>query len=235
MSLTKSIMGAGHTLLDMPLRVLGTSPANASLTGAGAARLMIGPVQPVEYAGAHYIAIDFGAVACRIEARRQGLMKLFNRDIPIDWRYISAFGRDISCLTSFEYAQLNRPRFLSRFPVDLLQNPNLEFAGWFEDGWLSSESYVVLSQPRQGDQLELRGSVPGIGKLLQGQTLTLRINRGSPRQFKLDPGEFVLRIPVEECSTAIRVELSFSGNANLPSPDDRPVAAKIAFLGLTAK
>lgn len=234
LSLTKSVMGQGLTVLDMPLQVLGRAPREAQLTGAGAANIFIGPIQPVEYVGAHYVAIDFGTLGNRIESPRQGLMKMFNRDVPMDWRYVVAFGRDISCYDAAGYAALPRPRALGLFPADLLQ-AGLEFSGWFEDGWISARSFVVLGPAQAGEKLIVRGVVPGLAGLVEGQSLTVRINGEASPPFSLPPGDFALEVPVPASAATTRVELEFARSIALPSPDDRPIAAKIAFVGLTAK
>jgi hypothetical protein len=147
---------------------------------------------------------------------------------------VVAYGRDISCLSAEAYGQLVRPRTLNEFPRDLLQAQDVEFSGWFEDGWISPASYVVLGASQSGEKVKLRGEVPVLGGLASGQEVVVRINDGAPIKFQFPSGEFALDIPVTNPAPTTRIKLTFAHSVNLPSPDDRPVSAKIAFLGLTA-
>lgn len=232
-SLTKSVMGLGQTRLNLPAKALGRETLAADFTGAGAATVFIGPLHPVSLQGANYLAVDFGQAGHRVDRSRSGVMAWYNADVLLDWRELVAYGRDISCLSADEYQRLPRPLRLEHFPHDLFQGRGVEFSGWFEDGWISSQSYVVLGASQTGDHLTLRGSIPSLGTLADvGQELSVRINGAPPQVFTLRAGNFDLNVPIRSAATATRIELSFVREIPLPGADGRPVAAKIDFLGL---
>lgn len=232
-SLTKSVMGLGRTRLNLPAKVLGRETLAADFTGAGSASVFVGPLRPVSLHGASYLAVDFGQAGHRVDRSRSGVMAWYNADVLLDWRELVAYGRDISCLGADEYRRLPRPLRLEHFPHDLFQGAGVEFSGWFEDGWISNESYVVLGASKAGDQLDLRGSIPPLGTLADaGQELTIRINDAPPQTFTLPAGNFALKVPVLSADTATRIKLTFVRETALPGADGRPVAAKVDFLGL---
>ncbi|HEY0863393.1 MAG TPA: hypothetical protein VGD97_04760 [Lacunisphaera sp.] len=232
-SLTKSVMGRGRTRLNLPAKVLGRETLAAGFTGAGSASVFVGPLQPVTLHGASYLAVDFGQAGQRVDRSRSGVMAWYNAEVLLDWRELVAYGRDISCLSVEEYRRLPRPLRLEHFPHDLFQGAGVEFSGWFEDGWISTESYVVLGAAGTGDHLALRGSIPSLGPLADaGQELSIRINDAPPQTFALPPGNFDLNVPIRSTETVTRVRLSFVRETALPGDDGRPIAAKIDFLGL---
>lgn len=232
-SLTKSVMGPGRTRLNLPAKVLGRETLAADFTGAGSASVFVGPLQPVTLHGAHYLAVDFGQPGHRVDRSRSGVMAWYNADVLLDWRELVAYGRDISCLSAEEYQRLPRPLRLEHFPRDLFRGAGVEFSGWFEDGWISGASYVVLGASQAGDHLALRGSIPALGPLADaGQELSIRINGAPPQRFTLPAGHFDLKVPLPAPAAATRIELAFVRETALPGDDGRPIAAKIDFLGL---
>jgi hypothetical protein len=232
-SLTKSVMGMGRTRLNLPAKVLGRETLAAGFTGAGSATVFVGPLHPVRLQGADYLAVDFGQAGHRVDRSRSGVMAWYNADVLLDWRELVAYGRDISCLGADEYQRLPRPLRLEHFPRDLFRGRGVEFSGWFEDGWISNESYVVLGAAKAGDHLALRGSIPPLGTLADaGQELSIRINDAPPQTFTLPAGNFDLNVPIPSTTAATRIELTFARETALPGADGRPVAAKIDFLGL---
>jgi hypothetical protein len=236
-ALTRSLMGSGRTILMSTAKVLSQNKMSLPLVGAGAVNLIVGPIVPVAIEGNFYVAIDLGEDGRPFLPPRTGAMRLYNTNLPLDPRLVVAFGRDVSALSTREYTAIERPHFVSRFPTDIAEARTLEFSGWFEDGWISQRSYVVLAGFAAGERLRVQGLVPGIGRLLPaGQHLEVTVNGRFAHAADLSPGSFDLRIslPAElrGQSNATKIELVFSQQQNLPAPDDRPIAAKIDFLGL---
>lgn len=234
-SLTKSLLGRQRTSLYQNARVMGRRTAPIPYVGAGAANLFIGPLLPIEVAGVRYLAVDLGEEGRPFSPPRQNAMRWFNQDILLDPRLVTAFARDFSAVSETEYLTMERPRTIHRFPTDLAEARALEFSGWFEDGWISPDSLAVIAPAQTGEVLRMQGEVPGFGRLLaEGQNLTVTLNGITMPTVRLAPGRFDLRWPIAggPDAAATRIELHFSTVQELPSPDDRPIAAKIDFLGL---
>jgi hypothetical protein len=158
-------------------------------------------------------------------------MTLFHNDIPLDGRRMVAYARDISAISEAEYAQLAPPDSLKTFPDDL-QNPALEFAGIYEDGWVSENAHVRLTAPVQESQVVVRGMLPAPdGDGTPPELHILVDGQESVRQV-LSPGDFEVRSRAIEGSGAHRVELRFSASRSLPAPDGRVVAAQLHSVGI---
>jgi hypothetical protein len=212
--------------------ILGAEVAPVPIVGAGAANVFVGPLEPKPWLGAWYVAIDLNEDPRPFEDATAPVMrKLFNRDVLLDNRSAVAFGRDISCLATEEYESQSRPDSVRTFPADLLPPSPLEFSGWFEDGWISRRSYVVLRAARPGERLRLRGEIPSLPPFTSvGQTLTVRVNGGAPLIHHLAAGDFDLVFPAGATTAPTRVDLAFEADCHLPAPDDRPVSARVFSL-----
>ena len=60
-------------------------------------------------------------------------------------------------MSNAEYDRLAAPSTIQSIPADLA-NPNLEYSGIFEDGWVGRESYAQLSGGPSG-RLMIRADV----------------------------------------------------------------------------
>ena len=198
--------------------------------GSGAFNLFVGPLQPRKFDDAWYVAIDFAEITQVILDRRDGLKAMYNRFIPLDYRRLLGWARDISALSGDEYRHLQRPTRLARFPQDIAAASTLEFSGIYEDGWISPDSKFVLGpMPAQG-VLRLRGFVPELPGSPLG-TGVLRLTLGD-RVIELPAatGVFDWLIPANRPADATRVGLHFTASAKLPGGDNRPTAAKLELL-----
>lgn len=131
---------------------------------------------------------------------------------------------------------MERPRSIKDFPKDLAEAKTLEFSGWYEDGWISQHSYVVLGPRKQGEDLVIKGIIPGTEKFIsERQAVTVSVNGISicdQQKLKTGPFELIFHSPSDEKkSTSTRIDIEFSEVDKLPTPDDRPVSAKINYLG----
>ena len=224
---TKTFMGAGHTAWSPGARVLAATDVPLRFPGSGAVNRIVGPVRPVFRDGAAYVAIDFNEQPAQFPSPRAGLQALYNTVVPLDSRKLVAYARDISVVSRAELAALRRPAVLRNFPDDLVFARGLEYAGIYEDAWLSPESAFTLAAGRAGGVVRVRGEVPELpGSGLGSGTLQARLNG---REFTLPApaGEFDWLLPLPEPGDASRLELRFSATTKLTGGDGRPIGGKL--------
>lgn len=123
--------------------------------------------------------------------------------------------------------RLKRPTAVDAFP-QALANPNLDYSGIYEDGWLSEHSYVVLAAGR-ATNLELHAVVP---LAPAQQRLRVSVNGREVTNRQVSGGDLRLTAPLPASSSPRRVELEWAFAAPLPAPDRRPAAALLRFIGL---
>jgi hypothetical protein len=210
-----------HGATDLPLGAI----------GSGAFNLFVGPIRPYVFEGAHYIAIDLAEVAQPIMDRRAGLKALYNRYVPLDYRRLVGWARDISVLSPDEYRQLRRPLHVTSFPRDLATAETLEFSGAYEDGWLSPQSRFVLGPTPAEGCLRIRGFIPELpGSPLGSGSLLLTVG-GQRHELPAATGSFDWLIPVPHANAgATEIRIEFTATAKLPGGDDRPAGGKLDLL-----
>ena len=233
LALTAYFKGDGQNRLP-PAAAVGVDRQAFPLVGRGAARVFSPVLTPQVLGGRPYVAIDMGVDGQFFPDRRRGLMRLYGTDIRSDGRRLVAFARDISLVSDEEYATLQPPRRLASFPRDLA-NPDLEYSGLFEDGWVSESAYVQLTRPSGATVLALQGeTAPGLRRSASSDfpaELRVSVEGRERSRTQLDAGTFSVRIPVTEDVRRVRVDLRFSRVAPLPPPDNRPVAARLRSIG----
>ena len=127
---------------------------------------------------------------------------------------------------------------------DLRDHAELEYAGIYEDGWVSEHSICKLAQPTPASQAVVKGEVPRLpnGDPYFETRAQLFVDGKLVAEQTLKPGAFELRgdVPAEASESASthhvrKIELKFSRYQNLPMvdgyPDGRPVAAMLKYLG----
>lgn len=234
-AVTKSILGEDRTTLFKQAIAKGSKDVLIDFEGNGAANCYVGPLTPVNVEGVNYVALDFGEEGKMLSKSTKGIMGFYGKDCPTDPRYLVGYARDISAISEKQYKTMDRPRVVSNFPKDLVKATTLEFSGWYEDGWISQNSFMILGPAREGDHLVIKGSIPGIGKILsQGQKLTVTLNGGKMcDQKELPPGKFELDFKIPNLDKKFtRINLTFALSEKLLPPDFRPVAAKIDYAGI---
>jgi hypothetical protein len=124
-------------------------------------------------------------------------------------------------------AALRRPSRLGTFPDDLLFASGLEYAGIYEDGWVSPESEFILTGTPAGGVARIRGFVPD----LPGRPLgagVIRIQAGDRTYTVPAPvGGFDWLLPLPAAAATTHLRLSFSAQAPLPDKDRRPIGANL--------
>lgn len=212
-----------HAEKDRPLDAVGN----------GAFNLYIGPLTPKPFKGADYLAIDFAEFPRQLLDHRIGLKRLYNTRVPLDYRRLLGWARDISAISPAEYNALPRPREISNFPDDLALARGLEFTGAFEDGWLSPHARFVIAGARPGELLRLRGVVPEVkGSPLGTGMVRIAINGVNVCELPARLGTFDWLVPVPHPGPTTKIDLQFTATALLPKPDLRPVGALLKYLGL---
>lgn len=214
-----------HAEQDRPLGAVGN----------GAFNLFVGPLTPQPFLDAHYLAIDYAEIPHHLVDYRTGLKRLYNRKVPLDYRLVLGWARDISAISVAEYRHLQRPRSVAKFPQDLALAHNLEFSGAYEDGWLSPHAFFVLGAPRPGELVHLRGVVPALpGTRLGHGVIHVRINGQPVCDLAATAGRFDWLLPIPHPGPMTKIDLQFSVWAPLPGRDQRPAGAKLEYLGFAS-
>jgi hypothetical protein len=211
-----------------PGRVVGDSSRPLPLLGRGSARVFSPPLHPQVIGGQPFVLLDLGRPGRILRVPRQGIQALWAGSVSLDPRYLSSYVRDVSLVSGAQYKALKAPASLQAFPADLA-NPDLEYSGIYEDGWLAETSYAVLAGGKAAD-LVLRADVlPAPRRLsivVDGHELTSR---------RVSAGTIALRLPVPASAEKRRVELRWEGMSRLPGADGRPASALLRFVGLVSR
>jgi hypothetical protein len=197
--------------------------------GRGSARLFSPPFIPENVRGFTFAELDMGRDGKLFPDERTGLMRLFGTEFLSDFRRVVGFTRDISVIPDRVYRAMWAPASISAFPHDLA-NPQLEYSGFYEDGWAGEEAFAMLAAPKTGPvRLSLRGAVPNLGDgtvravfSIDGRVVSTAV---------LTPGPFELGGPAKADGKRHRIDITFSRSWPLPNGDGRPVTAHIDFFG----
>jgi hypothetical protein len=228
-NLTTTYMHDGTNLLP-PASVIGKRPVPLPLVGRGSARVFSGPLTMKVIAGQPYLLLDMGRAGKLQPDFRSGLSSLWGRSVPLDPRILTAYVRDVSLVSEKQYRRLRPPAVLPSFPK-ALANPNLEYSGIYEDGWVGDDAYAVLAGGRPAD-LVVRAEIPPAPR---GQRLRVLVNGREVATRAVAPGRLSLKVPVPASRLPRRIELRWASAPRLPEPDGRPAAAFLQFLGFVPR
>jgi hypothetical protein len=226
LSLTRTYSGDGDSRLPRG-EALGTAVNPIVFIGRGSARVFV-PVQPRQIAGRFYFALDMLSPPIRFAAHRSGMMALYGRDVQFDPRRLSGFAREISYISSEEFAATIPPRSLSDFPKDLA-NPALEYSGIYEDGWVAEDSSFRLMQGGS-KALRIAGSIPASWKSA-GNRVRLLEDGAEIASQPLTGGSFELTTDVASQPGPHQIRIQFASVSKLGPLDPRPAAAHLSYLG----
>jgi hypothetical protein len=229
MHLTRSFAGDGENRLP-PASAIGDERVSFALAGSGSARVFSPTVVPQVIGGRPYLALDLGVDGKQFPDRRTGAMKLYGREVPLDDRRVVAFGRDVSLVSEEEYGALRPPSALREFPADLAE-PDLEYSGLYEDGWIGQEAYVYLRPPRSPSTLVVRGVVPKMGDGAFSTECVVRVEGREVARRRIAPGDFTIEVPAVTAPERARIDVHFSRVQRQPPPDNRPVSVLLRFIG----
>jgi hypothetical protein len=201
--------------------------------GRGSARLISPPLNLESLGHFQYLSLDLGRPGQGMQQQRTGLMALYGDAVRSDRRQLTVFGRDISLLSEEAYQKLRPPAKISRFPSDLA-DPNLEYSGIYEDGWISESVFVRLQGGESAHFIRLTGMLPAINDASFSTTATVSLNGRPTGTQLLHPGAFDIKFPVSGVSDHVRVDIHFSRSQTLPYPDGRPTAAHLSMIGFSS-
>lgn len=210
-----------------PASVLGAARTKFPLVGIGSGRVFSAPVQMQMIGGSPYVLLDLGRNGALPRDQRPGLEGVYGRSVPLDPRYLTAFVRNVSLVSEREYEQLRRPTSLSAFPA-ALENPNLEYSGVEENGFVGRDSYVVLAGGKAAD-LVVRA---GVLAAPSGQRVQMIVNGKEVAARAVAAGPLSLRVHLPASSAPRRIELHWRFAPRLPAPDNRTVAAILQYVGV---
>lgn len=228
LNFTATLLGDNERLLP-PAVAIGDARYSLAMMGRGAARVYSPPLTPQEIDGRYYIMLDMGTEGLRQTDVRTGIMALYGTDIALDRRLIVGQARDISVVSAEEYDNLTPPQSISSFPADF-DNPNLEYSGAYEDGWLSENSFFCLAQSQTDTPLRIRVQNPDLGDSTFKQGVTVLLDGEQVLQEEYPVGEIDVSIPSSEAGRHC-VELRFSTVRHFSNGDMRPFGAYLSFIG----
>ena len=146
--------------------------------------------------------------------------------MPLDPRHLTSHLRDISLVSEAEYQRLDAPSALQQFPEDLA-NPDLEYSGIYEDGWVGEKSRVALAAGGP-TTLVVRAEVAPASS----QRLRVTVNGEEVFSERVRAGRLELRVPLPASATRRRVALRWSTAPPLGGGDDHPAAARLELIRL---
>jgi hypothetical protein len=217
-----------------PVSVVGSTKERLEMPGRGAARVVSPLMEPQWINGVPYICIDMGVDARRSPEFREGLMRLWGSNVPMDYKLLVGYARNISIVSEEEYQRFGAPSGIRKIPEDLL-NQQLEYSGVYEDGWLSGRSYFIFSDPNERDPLTIRGMVPVSHDSAFRTTMSVIIDGQEIGRRTMGIGEFEYRFPVPPHPGRRRLELSFDKTQLLPYSDARQASALLRCVSFEVK
>jgi hypothetical protein len=225
LDLTTTVRQDGSNLLP-PADVVGRQRTLLPLVGRGSARVFSALLQPQLIGDGQFLLLDMGVEGRLNSYPRSGIEALYGRSVSVDPRFLTSYVRDISVMSDAEYRRRRAPSSLSRFPGDLA-NPNLEYSGIYEDGWVAEDSYVNLASGRTS-RLVVRADALQIPH----QHLAVFVDGRRIASRAVEAGPLELRVAVPGSASRRHVELRWSRTVPLGPLDHRPAAAHLQFVGL---
>ena len=145
--------------------------------------------------------------------------------MSLDPRALTSYVRDVSIVSNAQYESLKAPSVLDHFPA-ALADPDLEYSGMYEDGWVAEDSYAMLAGGGAAD-LALRATVlPAASKHLE-----ILVDGRVVFSKRVAPGRINIRIPVPASSSRRRLELLWAAATPLGPVDRRPASALLTLVG----
>jgi hypothetical protein len=196
--------------------------------GYGSARLYTEILDVTRINNEDYIEMKINREGKRFFDNKKFLMNLYGKDVPIDRRLITTFGKQISVVDDLEYKSMKRPNIINLFPFDL-QNIALEYSGIYEDGWLSPSGLIILNSEKMKNFI-VSGDIPKL-KGFEEDFVTLIINIDKKEYInKLSPGPFSVVIPNNQKGN-VTIAWKSDTQLKLPGSDGRLVICRLLKFG----
>jgi hypothetical protein len=215
------------------ISIWGINQVKLPLVGRGASRVLVPLPNPVIINGHSYFQLHIDQRLLPFPSRLSSISKLYGAGVELDARRVALFVSNISVVDGTELKMLNKPSLLKNFPGSL-EDPNLNFSGIYEDGWISADSYFDLDSLGK-TTFSISGVVPAIiGEKSFHTNLRISLDGSTLCAFDLATGLFRKTCSLDNfvsISHTHRLEIHFSQEQTLPMPDGREVAAQISTLG----
>ena len=211
-----------------PAWVIGSTRERLHFDGSGSGRTISGPIRPQMIGGVAYVMLDLGRNGTITRQKRTGLVGLYGKNVILDPRFLTSYLRDVSILTTSQYRHLSYPSQVDSFPRDL-RNPDLQYSGIFEDGWLGQTSSVTL-RPGPESALVLRATTLPIPL----EHLTVLVNGVVRVSRSVPDGTLALDMPIGPSRVPRTVVLRWTKTERLSSDDPRQASAHLSYLGLAS-
>lgn len=211
--------------------VVGTKRVSFHLSGAGSARAVSDPVAPRYLNGRAYLFLDMGAEGHRFARHPANLGALYHRDVPVDYRKLVAFLRDLSALDPKEYDAMTVPTGI--FPsAEDFANPSLFYSGFYEEGWLSRRATLTLQSRPGNDRLHFGGYLPVIaGDQNFSTEATIYVDGKKIFRRRLFISDFDYAPLTKVNPGKHQVVFTFDNDRHLPGEDGRPVTIFLNCVG----
>lgn len=212
-----------------PAAVYGKNRGTFSVVGRGSARLVSSPIRPKTIDGAAFVLLDMGAPGRVLPHPRKGVAALYYSHVPLDSRYLTSWVRDISLIGADQVRRLRAPNAIRSFPAGLA-DPGVRYSGIFEDGWVSSRSWLELAAGPE-TKLKIRALVPPTDR-----TQFLKVSLDGRPLFSqaVSPGMLDTSALVPASSSPRRIELRWSTERRLGPHDRRRASALLRSIALSA-
>jgi hypothetical protein len=213
-----------------PAAVVGSDRVRFPVSGSGSARVVSPTLKPWIVGGQPYVLLDMGMLGEFPLVLRPGVTGLWGKSVVLDPRLLTSYVRDVSLVSVAKYDRMRAPAAIRNIPADLA-NPNLEYSGIYEDGWVAQESYAQLSGGPAA-RLVIHAVVP---PRRHGQKLRVLVNGLALASRSVRSGSLDLDLPLPASSGRRKIELRWAGVTPLTAPDRRSAAAHLTFLGVVAR
>ena len=252
LDVTSSHRADGENVLPASAAAVGARRHPMGLLGRGSARVVSPPLRPQVINGLSYVALDLGEDGKQFPTPRTGLMNLYGTDVSTDRRKLVGFVRDVSVISEEQYQLMAPPSRLEHFGCKWyqlaghdLRKPDVEYAGLYEDGWVAERAFARLAEPAEPCRVVARGVGGPQADPATERWGELLVDGAVVARRRLQPGlffELAAPTPAGDTRTGSaaepgragkprRVELRFSQVERLQAPDNRPVAARMEFIG----
>ena len=205
------------------------------IVGRGSARIEVKNFTTEEVNGRDYLQFLFLHEPKLFPQTGNRITQLYGKDIPIDTRFISTFGKNISLVTRESFNQKKAPSFIGNVS-EALRKDNLFYSGVYEDGWVAEDSYFVLDS-RNSRKLLVEGTIPYVGNSNFKTFVSVYLNDRLLTSRKIGVGNFSLDLDLGGVqispNSRERVTLGFSSTQRLGGTDGRPVSALITQIGFS--
>lgn len=228
---SSTLRSDGQNRLPEKAVLYGARAQSLGFRGRGSARIFTPPVEPRSIDGGSYFLLDLGEPGRHIPVPRTGFMRLYGGEIDLDPRRLVGFSKDISLIPEGVYQRIVPPTSIGRFPSDL-DNENLAYSGIYEDGWISEDVSLRLTNPASASPFVMRGLVPQIGDGAFRSTAVVSIDGRVAVQQELRSGPFEIVAKAGSLAAGPHdIRITFSRVLKLPNGDNRPTPALLNYAG----